>query len=206
MNNGELIVQKCPSCGATVDLDENQDFGFCKYCGSKVIKKESIVQKVEVSNPIQIQGGVKIVNNEFEAKLAKIDHEAQKLLNCHGYKTEKAKEMINSYKKLENIGGNEPKLWEHFLEFYVKINMEKSCNFTGIYEFEETVKDIYNQILKYEKDEKIIKNIKESYDILEIINQYKEKHKKNNITIFIMTISFLIGLFVIARILVWISK
>ena len=198
-NNGELVVQKCPSCGATADLDENQNFGFCKYCGSKIIKKESIVQKVKVTNPIEIQGGVKIVNNEFEAKLAKIDHEAQKLLNCHGSKTEKAKEIIDSYKRLENIGGNEPKLWEHFLEFYVKINMEKNCNFIGIHEFEETIRDIYNQVLKYEKDENIIKSIKEKYDILKIISQYKEKYKKNNIKVFIMAIAFLIGMFVIVR-------
>ena len=178
-NNGELIVQKCPSCGATADLDQNQAFGFCKYCGSKIIKKESIVQKVEITNPIQIQGDVKVVNNEFEAKLAKVDHKAQKFLENPGtiipiVIEEKVKEIIDDYKELENIGANEAKLWEHFLDYYIKINMNEKWHIFSIKEFEVTVKDAYNQILKFEFDE----NIRKRYEPEDIIFKFKEKHNR----------------------------
>lgn len=36
-----LIDMKCPNCGASIQLDNSRESGFCSYCGSKVqIKKE----------------------------------------------------------------------------------------------------------------------------------------------------------------------
>lgn len=38
-----LIALKCPSCGAEVQLDESCEFGFCTYCGTKVMQEKIIV-------------------------------------------------------------------------------------------------------------------------------------------------------------------
>jgi len=184
----ELEILKCPSCGASVDLDEKQEYGFCKYCGSKVIKKSSIVQKVEVTNPVKIDGRINIVNNEFEAQLAKVDHMAQKFLNIRNKSKSKVfqkiteyteDDIINAYKRLENIGAHEAKLWEHLMEFYVKANMYDNVIYTtSVSEFEDTVNDIYSMIIKYEEDEEILDEIDEDYEPQKVVKQFKEKMKK----------------------------
>lgn len=37
-----LKALKCPSCGANISLDDNREFGFCLYCGSKIQVGEQI--------------------------------------------------------------------------------------------------------------------------------------------------------------------
>lgn len=32
-----MIELKCPNCKADIELDETRDFGFCRYCGTKVL-------------------------------------------------------------------------------------------------------------------------------------------------------------------------
>ena len=32
-----LISLKCPNCAGDIDLDDSREFGFCMYCGSKVM-------------------------------------------------------------------------------------------------------------------------------------------------------------------------
>lgn len=34
----------CPSCGASIELDENREFGFCVYCGTKIAQDKLIVE------------------------------------------------------------------------------------------------------------------------------------------------------------------
>ena len=33
---------KCPSCGASVELDSSREFGFCSYCGTKIVQDKII--------------------------------------------------------------------------------------------------------------------------------------------------------------------
>ena len=33
---------KCPECGANIELDDTREFGFCNFCGTKVMLKEVI--------------------------------------------------------------------------------------------------------------------------------------------------------------------
>ena len=39
-----LISLRCPSCGADIELDETREFGFCSYCGTKVMMDKQIVE------------------------------------------------------------------------------------------------------------------------------------------------------------------
>ncbi len=35
---------KCPSCGSTIELDESREFGFCSYCGTKIVQDRIVVE------------------------------------------------------------------------------------------------------------------------------------------------------------------
>ncbi len=34
----------CPQCGAKIDLDDSREFGFCSYCGTKIIRDKVVVE------------------------------------------------------------------------------------------------------------------------------------------------------------------
>ena len=50
-----FITIKCPSCGASIDLDDSREFGFCTYCGTKIIQDKIIVEHRGI---IKIDGSV----------------------------------------------------------------------------------------------------------------------------------------------------
>ena len=54
-----LEALKCPNCNGDVDLDKNQEYGFCKYCGTKV----------QNTNFKVVKGKIKIDNDEKIEKL-----------------------------------------------------------------------------------------------------------------------------------------
>ena len=35
-----MIALKCPSCSADISLDDSRDYGFCTYCGSKILLRK----------------------------------------------------------------------------------------------------------------------------------------------------------------------
>lgn len=39
-----LIAAKCPQCGAEISNEDNRDFMFCSFCGSKVMFEKQIVE------------------------------------------------------------------------------------------------------------------------------------------------------------------
>ena len=54
-----LINMNCPGCGQPISLDESREFGFCNYCGTKVMVDKTIVEH---------RGSVKIDNSEMVEK------------------------------------------------------------------------------------------------------------------------------------------
>lgn len=39
-----FIALKCPSCGAEITLDETREFGFCQYCGTKIVQEKQVIE------------------------------------------------------------------------------------------------------------------------------------------------------------------
>lgn len=33
----KIIALKCPNCNADIELDQDREFGFCNYCGTKIM-------------------------------------------------------------------------------------------------------------------------------------------------------------------------
>ena len=43
-----LIALKCPNCSGDVQLDDGREFGFCIYCGTRIIISDFITRKIEI--------------------------------------------------------------------------------------------------------------------------------------------------------------
>ena len=39
-----ITALKCPGCGANVEFDSDRDYGFCEYCGTKVMQEKIVVE------------------------------------------------------------------------------------------------------------------------------------------------------------------
>lgn len=64
-----LVAMKCPNCSANIELDDSREFGFCSYCGTKVMQERIIVEH---------KGGVVLDNTE---KLKNLHILAERALN-----------------------------------------------------------------------------------------------------------------------------
>ena len=64
-----LISVKCPSCGADISLDDEKEYGFCSYCGTKIqndaIKKLKIEYK---GDPVSTTNVVYNIDNRVMDK------------------------------------------------------------------------------------------------------------------------------------------
>lgn len=54
-----MVPLKCPGCGANIELDDSREFGFCNFCGTKVMQDKIVVEH---------QGSVKVDNSEYVEK------------------------------------------------------------------------------------------------------------------------------------------
>jgi len=54
-----FVILTCPNCGQTMELDESREFGYCQYCGTKVMQDKLVVEHT---------GSVKIDNKEVVEK------------------------------------------------------------------------------------------------------------------------------------------
>lgn len=51
----EKISINCPSCGGSVQLDDTREFGFCEFCGSKIMYREE-AQRLKIEGQIKVAG------------------------------------------------------------------------------------------------------------------------------------------------------
>ena len=68
-----FISTNCPGCGSPIELDESREFGFCQFCGTKIVQDKIIVQH---------QGSVKVDNSDL---IVKYQQNAQRALDKHDW-------------------------------------------------------------------------------------------------------------------------
>ena len=39
-----FIKLTCPNCGADIQLDETKEYGFCTYCGTKIMQDKLVIE------------------------------------------------------------------------------------------------------------------------------------------------------------------
>ncbi len=66
-----MVAIKCPGCGADIELDDSREFGFCNYCGTKVMQDKIVVEH---------KGNITIDESRKEKNLEK---RLIELLNTH---------------------------------------------------------------------------------------------------------------------------
>ena len=59
-----IVSLKCPNCAGSVELDDSREFGFCQYCGNKIMIQQEI-------NNIIVQSG----SDTQAARIAKLINE-----------------------------------------------------------------------------------------------------------------------------------
>ena len=59
----KVIKLVCPNCKANLELDDSREFGFCQYCGTKILlEKEQ--PNIVINNVIVNNTNVNITNNK----------------------------------------------------------------------------------------------------------------------------------------------
>lgn len=87
---------KCPDCGADIELNAEKDFGFCSYCGTKIMLKQVIEVHHTGLNP-------KDRKDEEIAEIKKIKDYIYERVDDYN-ELEKLRNLLNSYKPQASLG------------------------------------------------------------------------------------------------------
>lgn len=77
----KLVELKCPSCQASISLDDSREFGFCQYCGNKVLihnENEHIYRHINDADIIAAKNDVVVKMRELELKEKYMEEIAKK--------------------------------------------------------------------------------------------------------------------------------
>ena len=101
-----LVNLKCPGCGQPITMDESREFGFCNYCGNKVMVDKTIIEH---------RGSVKIDTTENVKNWREVARRAME-----------SNDLATAAKYYEMIVTEEPNDWEaayyslHFSSLNIK--------------------------------------------------------------------------------------
>lgn len=63
-----LIALKCPNCNGDIQLDDKNEFGFCMYCGCKVMLESAISGSISIDHSSELSNVLVLAKREAEAK------------------------------------------------------------------------------------------------------------------------------------------
>ena len=58
----------CPECRGNIQLDDEKEFGFCLYCGCKVVLTDNLKTKVVVTHDTELEATRKLLSNYLKQK------------------------------------------------------------------------------------------------------------------------------------------
>lgn len=61
-----FVALKCPQCGADIELDDSREFGFCQYCGTKIMQEQ---QNIHLSGSVSVDRGSEVNNLLTRARM-----------------------------------------------------------------------------------------------------------------------------------------
>ena len=105
-----FVQLKCPNCGESIQLDETKEYGFCNYCGTRVIQDKVIVEH---------RGSVSIDNTDELNNLYILARRAKE-----------SNDTENAQKYYEKIIVMVPTDWE--ANFYTVYYQASNCVIAGI--------------------------------------------------------------------------
>ncbi len=81
-----FIALKCPNCAGDINFDMDRNFGFCNYCGTKLMRDDVVTANLNINNDTEIRSCL---------ELAKESILSGKIKKCMEY-VEKARTLDNS--------------------------------------------------------------------------------------------------------------
>ena len=156
-----LVALSCSNCKGEIQLDDSKEFGFCLYCGTKIMVQDDI-QRIEISGKVKIDSSetfenclnlaneAYIANNYLEAynyytRVLEINNNDYKAVYrkalCAGYLSDSQSprndEIINGLKKAFNTIADDSEtasgIYSELVAFASKF-FPKSRIFTGTFE------------------------------------------------------------------------
>lgn len=82
-----LIALKCPSCGGNLEFEDSREFGFCQYCGTKIMISQEINNTV--NNTVNNFNSTTIISNGKEEQNRRKISAAQKAADEGNYEAAK---------------------------------------------------------------------------------------------------------------------
>lgn len=71
----EITTIKCPQCDADINLEETRDFGFCTYCGTKVIRECSVDSDENTNNELKSEKTINDASDSIDITAESVDIE-----------------------------------------------------------------------------------------------------------------------------------
>ncbi len=171
----KLTAAKCPSCGANLKVDRNEESTVCKYCGSSILIEDAVEKyKLEISGKIKVSG---IKDND------------DRLEDAKNYL--KLKEYKNANTVLNTIINEEPFNVEAFIlciksylgEFdslYSEEDYETDSALNKVFWNDiDFVLSKYNRLKSIDEKEKYKTKLKEEIKVIDKMQKEKEKLAKD---------------------------
>lgn len=145
MASKALETLSCPNCNGEVELDDEQEYGFCKYCGAKVQNTNFKKVKVKIEGNPTIQNYIKLAERD--------------------YNDENYEEALGKYNKVLDI---DPDNWKAVYRRGVCITKTTTLR---DFRIEDIVKGSKNALKILEKDKEMQKELDQikmdmAYDIV----------------------------------------
>lgn len=102
-----FITLKCPSCRADIQLDNSKEFGFCSFCGTKIIQDKQVVEHRIINNyENEISGFVALAERYYEKgeyNIAEVYYEKVIALDPKNVIANEKLKQIDNIVQTENI-------------------------------------------------------------------------------------------------------
>ena len=72
-----LVLLKCPQCGGELQFEESREFGYCQFCGSKIM-----IEKEPINNSTSFHSDVININYNVPYGDSSFNGNQQKMLDC----------------------------------------------------------------------------------------------------------------------------
>lgn len=181
-----VYQMKCPACGGDIEIDENRDFCFCSYCGTKVHVDDG-THRVEITKNINYHK-----TYTDEAKIRKIESEER--LQERKFAAEQEERKNKKWKTLGLVLVVLACVIGYFVLFNGYFNSEKAASDRQEQELQAIVDEVMQDIEDGNFDEAYIKaekirytenwssEIEDKWDAMrkEIIEQIEKAEKKAN--------------------------
>ena len=90
----------CPKCGGDVELEDSREFGFCMYCGTKIMISEMITQKIRIDESHKVDSWLSFCESDMSTMdYDSLEKHAEKILE-----NDKSNHMGWYYKGVAQIG------------------------------------------------------------------------------------------------------